>query len=239
MSPRDAAVRHGSPAPFPSVGEPADSAFNSSTEETTRSATRVGQATGATGLDSDEADPADAAEAAGSSTRMPADIGRGSSNGRFNRCSCAIASFSCSVYAGRSTTCRQSRTFAGIAPTSVAVAIHRTPERSSGTARYASTNAVRFDESRTPSSGWGSSSASPAWSIPSRMKTGLFTLASRRPSTTQPGVRRYDPRICRLVASPSRDTLTGFRPRASAIACASDVLPVPRGPARQRTEARA
>ena len=47
---------------------------------------------------------------------MPADVGRGSSNGRFNRCSCAIASFSCSVYAGRSTTCRQSPHLRGNRP---------------------------------------------------------------------------------------------------------------------------
>ena len=71
----------------------------------------------------------------GSSARMPADVGSGTSNGRANRCSCAIASFSCSVYAGRPTTYRQSRTAAGIAPASVAVAIHRNPERSSGTSR--------------------------------------------------------------------------------------------------------
>ena len=82
------------------------------------------------------------------------------------------------------------------------------------------------------------SSASPTSSIPSMTKTGLFTLASRRPLTTQPGLPRYDPRTCRLVAFPFRDTLTGVRPRASAMACASDVLPVPAGPARQRTDAR-
>ena len=123
-------MRHGSPAPSPAAGAPADNARNSSTEETTRSATT----TGAAGPDSGAAST-DTAETAGSSARMPADAGSGPSNGRANRCSCAIASFSCSVYAGRSTTYRQSRTVAGIASASVAVAIHRTPDRSSEMSR--------------------------------------------------------------------------------------------------------
>ena len=76
----EAAVRHGSPALSPAAGAPADNARNSSTEETTRSATT----TGAAGSDGGAA-PADAAEPAGSSARMPADAGSGPSNGRANR----------------------------------------------------------------------------------------------------------------------------------------------------------
>ena len=70
------------------------------------------------------------------------------------------------------------------------------------------------------------------------MKTGLFTAAWRRPSTMRPGCRTPEPRMTRLRGVASSDAATQTRPRARATARASDVLPIPPGPARHRTDAR-
>ena len=129
------------------------------------------------------------------------------------------------------------RTASGIASGSVAVTIHRTADRSKGTRTYWSRNVRQRFGSRTSSS--ASAASGPARSMASRTKTGFLTPASRRPPRMHPGAASSRPRIRRGVSSSPSVTCT-VRPSAPAAATASDVLPVPPGPARHamRTGAR-
>ena len=78
----------------------------------------------------------------------------------------------------------------------------------------------------------------PTLSISSRMTTGFLTPASSRPWTIRPGpgARKLggSPRTCASSQTPPSGTLTHGRPSASPITFASDVLPQPGGPAKQR-----
>ena len=231
--PRQAAVRHSPPASPSAAGGRDHNASRSSAEETARSST--------TGWADDAgAASAEAGGAGGGSGANAPTAGRGGpSNGRVSKCRVAISIFSRSVYGGNSTTIRRSRIASGTAPASIAVTIQRTPERSRSTPRCASRKAARRRTSNRPSTASTPSSSSAATrSTPSKMKTGLFTAASPRPSTTRPGPRHFDPRMNRPGGFASSDAVTQLRPRAPATARANDVFPIPGGPAKQRTDAR-
>ena len=68
------------------------------------------------------------------------------------------------------------------------------------------------------------------------MKTGLFTPASRRPLTMRPAASPSTPWSRPSALWSPNVTRTWVRPRARAMARASDRLPVPACPARQRTD---
>ena len=145
-----------------------------------------------------------------------------------------MTAFSCSVYPGSSITSSRGRTGSGTAPGSVAVTIHTTLDRSNGSWRYRSSNAMPCTGSRTSRN--ASARSVPARSIASITKTGFRTPASRRPRRMHPGTLvLVRPWTRCVVSSLPSVTRTWGRPSASAAATASDVLPVPPGPARHGT----